>query len=252
MPYPADEYPLYDLQVGDAVVRWSPSDESGGGVELVADLLDKFDPFRERGLMSATRAKGGERTCAAARPAGANGTRPAPTPGAAARARANDWLHCDSVAAGARSNVIVGCRHISTVFSLARDGSGAIEWVLSSELPERSTFAFERPEDAFYNAHHAHQLANGNLLLMDNGNMAARGEGVAASRALEYELDAESAASRASCGASAPTSRATRPSRAPRRATRARCTSCRRATGSSCSRATRCGGPSAMTARARR
>ena len=48
--------------------------------------------------------------------------------------RANDWMHCESVAAGPYDNLIVGCRHVSTILSVSKDGLEEVYWTLSSEV----------------------------------------------------------------------------------------------------------------------
>ena len=73
------------------------------------------------------------------------------------------------------------------------------KWVLSGELPHISNFTFENDEDRFYNQHHPRQLANGNILLIDNGNArpGAATDAERWSRAIEYELDWERMVARA-------------------------------------------------------
>ena len=79
-----------------------------------------------------------------------------------------EYHHASSVSAGARGNYIVASRELATIWSLAADGSGA-QWTLSSKLPHLSDFAFEREGEAFYAPHAALQLANGDLLVVDDG-----------------------------------------------------------------------------------
>ena len=55
-----------------------------------------------------------------------------------------------SVTAGATANIVVASRELSTIWSLAHDGSG-VQWTLSSQL--QSDFQFERPADAFFQPH---------------------------------------------------------------------------------------------------
>ena len=85
---------------------------------------------------------------------------------------ANDWTHANSVSVSALDgSLIVSIRHLSTVCSFAPPPAlGGINWCVSSELPGRSNFSFADEADMFFNQHAALQLANGNLVLFDNGN----------------------------------------------------------------------------------
>ncbi len=97
------------------------------------------------------------------------------------------WTHVNSVAVGPRGNVIVSVRGRHQVISLSPD-LRTIEWQLSG--PE-SDFEFPNPRDRFYGQHTAAQLANGNVLLFDNGLLRPDAEGGRYSRALELRLDAD-------------------------------------------------------------
>ena len=128
-----------------------------------------------------------------------------------------EYHHVSSVTAGSTANIVVASRELSTIWSLAHDGSG-VQWTLSSQL--QSDFQFERPADAFFQPHDVTQargarrrwraarrraflipsrtrarpqLANGNLLVMDDGsNRPGCYLGVGAncfSRAVMYTLD---------------------------------------------------------------
>ena len=109
---------------------------------------------------------------------------------------ANDWTHANSVSVSAYDgSLIVSIRHLSTVCSFAPPTAAAAErginWCLSSELPGRSNFSFADEADMFFNQHAALQLANGNLVLFDNGNARVEegwGGGDMFSRGVEYAL----------------------------------------------------------------
>ena len=84
------------------------------------------------------------------------------------------------------SALVVSVRHTSTVTAVRRagappptgaggasgDGGGGdngVLWHLSSELPALSNFTFADGTAPFFNQHHVTQLANGHLLMIDNG-----------------------------------------------------------------------------------
>ena len=96
------------------------------------------------------------------------------------------WTHLNSVSAGPRGNWILSLRGRNQVISLSPDFR-TIEWQLHG--PD-SDFAFPNPADRFYGQHTASQLANGNVLLFDNGWERPEAEGGRYSRALELRLDA--------------------------------------------------------------
>jgi hypothetical protein len=95
---------------------------------------------------------------------------------------AESWTHANSVSLGSRGNVIVSFRHLDQVISLSPDFK-RIEWKLGGP---GSSFSFPDATDRFYGQHTATELANGHVLLFDNGNFRPEGE---FSRALELELD---------------------------------------------------------------
>ena len=78
-----------------------------------------------------------------------------------------EYHHVSSVSVGATANLLVASRELSTVWSLAHDGSG-VQWTLSSQL--ESDFVFARAGDEFFQPHDVTQLANGNLLVVDDGS----------------------------------------------------------------------------------
>ena len=95
------------------------------------------------------------------------------------------WTHLNSVSIGPRGNVILSFRARNQVISLSPDFR-TIEWQLNG--PD-SDFRFPNPADRFYLQHTAAQLANGNVLLFDNGWGRPDSEGGRYSRALELRLD---------------------------------------------------------------
>ena len=96
------------------------------------------------------------------------------------------WTPINSVSIGPRGNVILSVRGRNQVVSLSPDLS-AVEWQLHG--PD-SDYEFPNPADRFYGQHTAAQLANGNVLLFDNGWTRPEAEGGKYSRALELRLDA--------------------------------------------------------------
>ena len=96
------------------------------------------------------------------------------------------WTHLNSVSAGPRGNLILSLRGRNQVVSLSPDFR-TVEWQLHGPY---SDFAFPDPTDRFYGQHTASQLANGNVLLFDNGWHRPEAEGGRYSRALELRLDA--------------------------------------------------------------
>ena len=94
------------------------------------------------------------------------------------------WPHVSSVRLGPTGNIVLSLRNRNQVVSLSPDYK--IEWQLFG--PE-SDYEFPNPSDQFYRQHTASQLANGNILLFDNGNERPDAEGGEYSRALELRLD---------------------------------------------------------------
>ena len=97
----------------------------------------------------------------------------------------SNWTHVNSVSIGPRGNVILSSRARSQVISLSPDFR-TIEWQLGG--PD-SDYEFPNPGDRFYRPHTASQLANGNVLVFDNGQTRPESEGGPYSRALELRLD---------------------------------------------------------------
>ena len=100
------------------------------------------------------------------------------------------WTQLNTVTIGRRGNVILTSRRRHQVVSLSPD-LRSVEWQLSG--PD-SDYEFPHPADRFYGPHTASQLANGNILLFDNGWTRPEAEGGPYSRALELRLDAAAGA----------------------------------------------------------
>ena len=96
------------------------------------------------------------------------------------------WTHVNSVTIGPRGNVILSARGRDQVVSLSPDFR-TIAWQLSG--PD-SDYEFPNPADRFYGQHTATQLADGNIVVFDNGHGRPEAEGGPYSRALELRLDA--------------------------------------------------------------
>ena len=96
-----------------------------------------------------------------------------------------NWTHLNSVTISPRGSFILSLRERDQVVSLSPDFR-TIEWQLGG--PD-SDYEFPDPADRFYRQHTASQLANGNVLLFDNGWSRPEAEGGHYSRALELRLD---------------------------------------------------------------
>ena len=94
------------------------------------------------------------------------------------------WTHINSVSLGPTGNIVLSLRSRNQVVSLSPDYK--IEWQLFG--PD-SDYEFPNTADQFYRQHTASQLANGNILLFDNGHERPDAEGGEYSRALELRLD---------------------------------------------------------------
>ena len=95
------------------------------------------------------------------------------------------WTIFNSASIGPRGNVILSSRQRHQVVSLSPD-LRTVEWQLSGP---NGDYRFPNPADRFYGQHTAAQLANGNILLFDNGVDRPDSEGGHYSRALELRLD---------------------------------------------------------------
>ena len=95
------------------------------------------------------------------------------------------WTHVNSVSIGPRGNVILSSHTRNQVVALSPDFR-TLAWQLGG--PD-SDYEFPNPGDRFYRQHTASQLANGNVLVFDNGSTRPDSEGGRYSRALELRLD---------------------------------------------------------------
>lgn len=96
-----------------------------------------------------------------------------------------NWLNVNSLALGARGNVILSLANRNEIVSVAPDFK-SIEWRLGG--PD-SSYEFRDPTDRFYFQHTVSELPNGNVLLFDNGRDRPDQEGGEYSRALELALN---------------------------------------------------------------
>ena len=162
-----------DTFYGSEIVRWN---REANVVEPLYDLFDFASPEKD---MFAFAWNAVDASCS----------------GNATRAGV-EYHHVSSVSVGSDANYIVASRELSTIWSLAHDGSG-VQWTLSSELAS-SDYSFEHARDAFYQPHDVLQLPNGHLLVVDDGlNRPGCTEQVTAncfSRAIVYRLDWETRA----------------------------------------------------------
>ena len=97
-----------------------------------------------------------------------------------------NWLNANSIALGPRGNYILSLSMRNEIISIAPDLQ-SIEWRLRGL---DSTYEFEEDSDRFYFQHTAAELANGDILLFDNGRDRPESEGGEYSRALELTLNA--------------------------------------------------------------
>ena len=113
-----------------------------------------------------------------------------------------DYHHVSSIAVGSDSNLVVASRELSTVWSFAHDGSG-LQWSLSSSLgcEGETALCFEDDAMAFYTPHDVRQMANGDLLVIDDGTSRPgcfqESEINCFSRVVMYSLDLEAMVARA-------------------------------------------------------
>lgn len=101
------------------------------------------------------------------------------------RSRASDWLHANSLSLGPRGNVLVSFHFLNQVLSLSADFT-AMEWRLGG------VGATVAVDDPFSGQHTAVEVRPNRVLLFNNG---FEREEQRFSRAVEYELDPDGAAS---------------------------------------------------------
>jgi hypothetical protein len=93
-----------------------------------------------------------------------------------------DAQHANSIAVLSDGNLLVSLRHTDTLYKLNR-ADGSILWRMGGK---QSNFTFANdPLNGFSHQHYAHQLANGNILLFDDGNLHSP----PVSRVVEYAVD---------------------------------------------------------------
>lgn len=162
-------------------MKWNPRT---GEVRTLYNLFDVFDPVKDRGLCSDDGDLCGP-------PAGSGFHWPSRPSNEA------DWTHANSAARGTRQNFIMSVRHLSAVVSFHADGSG-VDWVLSSEVNASGQlgtgalhFKYDSVGSAQHNQHCARQLADGNVLLFDNGDTRPPLDAPRFSRLAEFRLDRE-------------------------------------------------------------
>lgn len=95
-----------------------------------------------------------------------------------------DYVHCNGIMLDSDSTLLLSSRHLSEVTRINRK-TGEILWRLGTHASSMK-FSFPNDVDGFTYLHHAQKLANGNILLFDNGNFKT---GTRYSRAVEYSLD---------------------------------------------------------------
>lgn len=99
-----------------------------------------------------------------------------------AASTAGDWVHADAIAPGPRGNVLLSMRFLDQVLSISPD-CRRVEWRLGG--PGGTVALAEGAR--FDGQHTAQELADGHVLLFDNGGDGAGGPRV--SRLLELALD---------------------------------------------------------------
>jgi hypothetical protein len=155
-------------QTGDTIVAW---DRNQGTVSTLASLFDLLDPEDDRTPASNTMEGFYWKGCEISHFAPSE--------------EVQDWTHGNSISIGPQGNILVSMRHLNQIISIAPDFR-SVQWRLGGP---GSDFSFPDPNDQFYHQHTATQLPNGNILLLDNGNVRPEEEGGVHSRALELELD---------------------------------------------------------------
>ncbi len=96
-----------------------------------------------------------------------------------------DWSHGNSIHINDDGTVLISFRHLDQIVKLSSDFQEVL-WRLGGPGGE---FKFLKDNDRFYHQHSAAELANGNIILFDNGNNRPETEEGEYSRALELQLD---------------------------------------------------------------
>ena len=96
-----------------------------------------------------------------------------------------DYLHANSLEWDKDGGIIVSARDINTIFKISLPG-GNVEWRIGGYHAGQTDFKIiNDPLEGFSYQHSAKLLANGNLLLFDNGNDRPDKK----TRAVEYKMD---------------------------------------------------------------
>ena len=150
-------------QTGDTIELW---DIDAGTITRLISLFDVLDPTVERTLASSATGGGFFRLCDKS-------------------IAPEDWSHANALWKLQDGNIMMSARHLNAVIAMDTDAD-QIVWQLGGV---GSHFTFPDPSDRFYHQHSPKELANGNILLFDNGNTRPEAEGGEYTRALELELD---------------------------------------------------------------
>jgi hypothetical protein len=160
------------LQSGTAIRRWNLST---GTDEVVWDPFQFLDPLTER-----TESSNSDPTI--------NSNQVGPFPCAGTSLQIEEWMHGNSLQVAPTGVLLMSVRHLDTVIAISPQFD-RIVWRIGRF---GSDFAFPNPNDKFYHEHYVRMLANGNLLLLDNGDGRPASQGGQYSRALDLALDWDS------------------------------------------------------------
>ncbi len=112
------------------------------------------------------------------------------TPDVNLTANTVNFIHMNSLWIDADSNLLVCSRHLDEITKINRQ-TGEIIWRMGGKYCKNNQFSFVNDTiDGFWGFSHQHdvqRLPNGNLLILDNGNLKPNQY----SRAVEYQLDEE-------------------------------------------------------------
>lgn len=101
-----------------------------------------------------------------------------------------NFIHMNSLFVDTDGNIIVCSRHLDEITKINRQ-TGEIMWRMGGKYCKNNQFAFINDTlDGFWGFSHQHdvqRLPNGNLLILDNGNLKPNHY----SRAVEYQIDEE-------------------------------------------------------------
>lgn len=95
-----------------------------------------------------------------------------------------DYIHSNSLFLDTDTSILLCSRHFNEITRIDRR-SGSIIWRLGNRASTQS-FQFINDPGAFTYQHSVERLANGNILLFDNGNLKP---GPRSSRVVEYKID---------------------------------------------------------------